>query len=148
MVEQEGRESKSQHRKDRPRIPKAQKPNFDWKKMKNPMMVEKGNKKKAPMAESVDYLQMQRHKREENFDKNGSTRQSHAVNWNREIEKDGMSKKEKFDIIKDRAKVLEEEANRMEQKVRLNHGSVDQAHQIDENIIESIKAKLALLDDI
>ena len=68
-------------------------------------------------------------------------------NWEAEINKfDG---EERINYMKEKARVIEEEAMRKEQY--LNHGEGSTAegrNEVNDMIIDSIKAKIALLDNI
>lgn len=62
-----------------------------------------------------------------------------------------MNNKDKYEYIKSQAKLLEEEADRKELMLKVNNNSEEQAKgtsEVNDYIIDSIKAKLSILDEM
>lgn len=58
---------------------------------------------------------------------------------------------EKFNYVLDQSQQIEESHNKQEQYLKIKHGnnvSVNQSQQLNNMLIDSIKAKVALLDEI
>lgn len=68
--------------------------------------------------------------------------------WKKDIKED-LSQQEKYEIIKDRAKQLEEVALRKEKMLQVtNGGTMKDSDQVNDMIFESIRAKLSILEEI
>ena len=100
-------------------------------------------------SKAVDYLQQRRAQRDES----GSIRKIQApTDWNNDLENENISNVEMAARIKSKAKRMETEARRQELLLSSVAGSsakgVDVEEDVNDMLIGSIKAKLALLDKI
>ena len=60
-----------------------------------------------------------------------------------------LSEKEKYEMIKEKAKAIEEDAKRREKILAVrSQNSVDDTIEVNDMLIDAIKAKLSILDDI
>ena len=99
------------------------------------------------MGVSCDWLKEQRMKRQEE-EKDGRVRGSPKSEWKKDINSTDLSKKEKYELVRERVRVLEETAKRKEQILAVTkNGTIDQNDQVNDMIYESIKAKLSILDE-
>ena len=106
--------------------------------------IPKPEDKKPP--QSVDWLKDQRLKREEE-QKQGQRRR--ANDWERHLQDQKLSEKEKYEMIKEKAKAIEEDAKRREKILAVrSQNSVDDTIEVNDMLIDAIKAKLSILDDI
>lgn len=68
--------------------------------------------------------------------------------WKQDIKGD-LSQQEKYELIKDRARQLEDMAMRKEKILKVTHGgTIKDSDQINDMIFESIRAKLSILEEI
>ena len=110
----------------------------------NPM---KPPPKEPRVGVSCDWLKEQRMKRQEE-EKDGRVRGSPKSEWKKDINSTDLSKKEKYELVRERVRVLEETAKRKEQILAVTkNGTIDQNDQVNDMIYESIKAKLSILDE-
>lgn len=100
----------------------------------------------------VDYL---RQMKEQHYDPNDPESVKHFQEkrslkntWKKEIT-DDLNQQQKYEIIKDRAKQLEEAALRKEKMLKVTHGgTIKDSDQVNDMIFESIRAKLSILEEI
>lgn len=84
------------------------------------------------------------HEEKEAHDKMATLRQS----WKKTMEGD-LSQQERYELIKDKAKALEEEALRKEQLLKYAQGgTMKDTDKVNDMIFESIRAKLSILEEI
>ena len=97
---------------------------------------------------SVDWLRLQRARREESG--NSGKRRRGLQEWEKELKDNALAHADKVELIKGKAKQLEESARRREQLARLQQSEMTMSEQneINDIYIESIKAKLAVLKNI
>lgn len=123
---------------------------INWKK-ENPL-APVPRKVRTP-TDQPDWLQKRRIKRQEkdqDADKNGDSKpyQDAYDSWKKNLRGD-MTNKEKYEMIKDKAKVLEENALMKEAVLKAQSGgSLKETDQVNDMIFESIKAKLSILEEI
>ena len=121
---------------------------FKPRKFKPNPMVPMPKEKKSPSA--ADYLGEQR-KLRDNYEKD----QLHedkpvAALWTKELQKDGLTQSEKAKIIQQKAVKVEQAARRKElllsQVNPANTRALELGEQTDEAMIETIKAKLSVIE--
>ena len=97
-------------------------------------------------APSVDWLKEQRLKREEEAKQGMKQR---AKDWERHLADQKLSEKERYELIKEKAKAIEADAKRRERILAVKSTSnVDDTVEVNDMLIDAIKAKLSILDDI
>lgn len=90
-----------------------------------------------------DYLSQIRQK----SNKNNKSQLYDIEQWQNEITKNKLTEKERMEYIKLKAAKMEEEMTRKERMAKVNNSpSMSEAKQINGLLVDSIKAKLALLD--
>jgi hypothetical protein len=112
-----------------------------WKE--NPMVP----KPKPPKeVHVVDWLQERRKVREEN--ENEGRTNSPLGTWKKEIQDSNLTQQEKYEIIREKTKQLEEDAHRKEKMITVaQSGTIQDRDKINDMIFESIKAKLNILEE-
>ena len=114
---------------------------FDWREKNRFTNIPKPEHK----FEKKDYLAERR-----NNQSNQSETRTEAkkkINWDSEMK--NLDGNEKVTHVKEKARVLEEEARKREQLLKYNNNDqVSGRNEINDMIIDSIKAKIALLDNI
>jgi hypothetical protein len=130
-----GSQTESADSVDRPKIIK--KPNWDFH---NPMLP-KPEVKRQPVK--VDWLGERRIKRGENNKDNLSTSQ----NWKQIAENDDLDDATKMQLLKERTRLLEENAGRKEQMSKVKGSTMESNVEVNEMLIDAIDAKLSLLDN-
>lgn len=69
--------------------------------------------------------------------------------WKKDVNQKNLNQQEKYELIKDKAKQLEENALRKEQMLKVTHGgTIKDSDQVNDLIFESIRAKLSILEEI
>lgn len=77
-----------------------------------------------------------------------SAKRSIVKTWKKDLTGD-LNQQQKYEIIKDKAKQLEEIAMRKEQMIKVKHGgTIKDSDQVNDMIFESIRAKLSILEEI
>eukprot|EP00357_Protocruzia_adherens_P002870 CAMPEP_0115011188 /NCGR_PEP_ID=MMETSP0216-20121206/23822_1 /TAXON_ID=223996 /ORGANISM="Protocruzia adherens, Strain Boccale" /LENGTH=538 /DNA_ID=CAMNT_0002379665 /DNA_START=107 /DNA_END=1723 /DNA_ORIENTATION=+ len=116
---------------------------------KNPMLPEE--KKDRREAIKVDYLREIRDKRERD-EKDGITKNYNDMKWETDLENNHLSKEEKLAKIKQKTDLIEGKARRNEDLLKISKGVNEKDLKVSEEVsdmyVESIKAKLALLDQL
>ena len=111
----------------------------------NPLKPKPKEKKEGKI---VDWLREQRLKHGQDTN---TTTQSPKPNhdWKKDIEKMELQGREKYDVILDKAKEFEEKAKRKQQIIGVSKGAtIEDIIELNDMYVESIKAKLELLNDI
>lgn len=114
-----------------------------WKE--NPMVP-----KPAPQREAkvVDWLQERRVKRDKQREDGYETRSSPTRGWQKEIEESNLNQQEKYELIKEKTKQLEEDARRKEEMINVARmGTIEDRDKINDMIFESIQAKLNIIKE-
>lgn len=114
-----------------------------WKE--NPMVPKPQPKKEIQV---VDWLMERRKKRDEEIKDGVDVKGSPVKNWTKEIETNQLNQQEKYDYIKEKTKLLEEEARRKEKIITIaKSGTIEDRDKVNDMIFESIKAKLSILEE-
>ena len=107
------------------------------------------NKKLKPLQKLPDYLtemRLEKIKKEER-NNNTSQRKYRHYNWNKMLKNGNFA--ENIQIIKQKTEHLEKQAKMSEKLLNSNFGNdVDLQHKVSNYLINAIKAKLSLLDNI
>lgn len=102
-------------------------------------------------VQSTDWLTDQRRKRAEDG-VSGSPMYNPPANWNKDLHNDQLSQRDKVERVKEKARVIEERAMQREQLLLLGvpttQGTVNDTIEVNDMLIDAIKAKLAILDEI
>lgn len=107
-------------------------------------------KPKSPRSsKDVDWLKEMRVKRQDN-EKDGNGKRPDNEDWNKVLNDEKLTPQERYELIKQKAKKIEENAQRKEQLLKANSNQIEpeQASQVNDMLIEAIKAKLAILDAV
>lgn len=113
----------------------------DWKKFHNPMLPKPETKKEGY---EVDWLAERRAKRE-NGDTKSKLNQSHG--WKSIADKDDLDENTKAQLLKSKARMLEENAQRKEQINKVQGATMEGTVEVNEMLIDAIESKLSLLDN-
>lgn len=130
---------------DRDNLSSVRKPkykDFDWREKNRFMEVPKPPKE----FKKIDYLTDMRTKKNNKDETRSENRGYH--NWDEELSK--YEGDDKIYHMKEKARMLEQEALKKEQLMKVHQGGDNTAdrNQVNDMIIDSIKAKIALLDNI
>ena len=116
-----------------------------------------------PTSEKKDYL---RELREARLEKSKKKREAlglgledddytvsnyEAQPWNQYLTNEKYSQKERFDLVREKARMIEENAKRKEQVITLRQRQtteVDDTLEVNDMLIDAVKAKLAILDQM
>lgn len=113
----------------------------DWKKFHNPMVPKPETKREG---HAVDWLAERRAKRD-NTDTKSRLNHSHA--WKTIAEMDNLDETDKAQLLKSKARLLEENAQRREQMNKLQGATMEGTVEVNEMLIDAIESKLSLLDN-
>lgn len=113
----------------------------DWKKFHNPMVPKPETKREGY---AVDWLAERRAKRD-NPDTKSKLNHSHA--WKTIAEMDNLDETDKAQLLKSKARLLEENAQRKEQMNKLQGATMEGTVEVNEMLIDAIESKLSLLDN-
>eukprot|EP00826_Nyctotherus_ovalis_P009449 TRINITY_DN12500_c0_g1_i10.p1 TRINITY_DN12500_c0_g1~~TRINITY_DN12500_c0_g1_i10.p1 ORF type:complete len:423 (-),score=173.64 TRINITY_DN12500_c0_g1_i10:91-1359(-) len=94
-------------------------------------------------AKVNDYLQELRYKRE----LNNEAAKSPNLDWHTDLKNDKLNSNEKYSLLMEKAKLIEEQARRKEQLLQVK-GQVDLNENVSDMFIDAIKAKLAILENL
>ena len=114
------------------------KPN--WKKFHNPM-IPKPEPKREPVK--VDWLAERRNKRGDDT----KSHMSHSQAWRTIADKHDLDDNSKAQLLKTKAKLLEEQAQRKEQMNKVKGSTMEGTVEVNEMLIDAIESKLSLLDN-
>jgi len=93
----------------------------------------------------VDYLQEQRKKRDQ---EGRSGIEQTKPDWKKEYDKMGLQGKEKYDVYLSKAKDFDNKAERKKKIIDVNNAaSIEDIIELNDMYVESIKAKLEILND-
>ena len=116
-----------------------------------------------PTSEKKDYL---RELREARLEKSRKKREAlglaieeddytvsnyEAQPWNQYLSNEKYSQKERFDLVREKARLIEENAKRKEKVITLRQKQateVDDTLEVNDMLIDAVKAKLAILDQM
>lgn len=115
-------------------------PKPNWKKFVNPMLP-KPEQKKEP--KKIDWLGDKRKQRQDQS--KNSLNQSQA--WKIISEKPDMDENTKVHLLKTKARLLEENAQRVEQMNKVRGSTMEGTVEVNELLINAIESKLSLLDN-
>ena len=107
------------------------------------------NKKHKPLPKLPDYLTEMRLEKIRNEDRNNNTsqRKYKPYNWDKMLKKGNLA--ENVELIKQKAERLEIQAKMEEKLLKTNTGyDVDLQQKVSNYLIDAIKAKLSILDNI
>jgi archaellin len=122
-------------------ISKPRYKNFDWREKNRFVDVPKPPKE----FKKLDYLSEMRTKKGTIDESRSEIRK--VNNWDEEVNK--FEGDDRITYMKGKARYLEQEALRKEQLMKVNQGdNADERNEVNNMIIDSIKAKIALLDNI
>lgn len=114
---------------------------FDWREKNRFVGVPKPEKEFV----KIDYLQEMRQRRGSTDDVKSEVRR--AYNWEEEVNK--FEGDDRINYMKEKARMIEEEALKKEQLMKVNKTDASEnRNEVNDLIIDSIKAKIALLDNI
>lgn len=112
----------------------------NWKKFNNPMLP-KPEEKRQPIK--VDWLAERRNKKDDQ-DKT-STHQNKF--WKGIVKNNNLDENSKAQLLKTKARMLEETAERKEQFNRIQGNTMEGTVEVNEMLIDAIESKLSLLDN-
>ena len=119
-------------------------------KIENPNLRSKSaNKKIKPLKKLPDYLTEMRMEKIKNEERNHNTsqRKYRAYNWDKMLKNGNLM--ENVELIKQKAEKLENEAKMNEKLLKTNNGNdVDLQQKVSNYLIDAIKAKISILDNI
>jgi hypothetical protein len=99
----------------------------------------------------IDWLKQRRVIREEDEKGGGiltSRRKKNLHNWNSVLSDDKLSGFQKAEIVRERAKMIQKNAEAMEKMLYVQGNSdVNEASKVNDMFIDAIEAKLAILDN-
>ena len=116
------------------------KPN--WKKFHNPMVPKPETKREGY---KVDWLAERRNKRENQDKESGRMHQSQT--WKNIAEMSDIDDNTKAQLLKSKARLLEENAQRREQINKVQGSTMEGTAEVNEMLINAIESKLSLLDN-
>ena len=129
---------------------KEEQNNINNRKNENPNMRSKSaNKKLKPLIKLPDYLTEMRLEKAKNEEKNHNTsqRKYRPYNWDTMLKKGNLV--ENVEIIKQKAEHLEKMAKMDEKLLNINNEKdVELQQKVSNYLIDAIKAKLSILDNI
>ena len=118
-------------------------------KYENPNLRSKSaNKKHKPLSKLPDYLTEMRLEKIKNEERNHNTSQAkyRGYNWDKMLKKGNLI--ENVEMIKQKAEVLENQAKMDEKLLNNNENDIDLQQKVSNCLIDAIKAKLSILDNI
>ena len=119
-------------------------------KIENPNLRSKSaNKKHKPLQKLPDYLTEMRLEKIKNGERNNNTsqRKYRPYNWDKMLKKGNLV--ENVEIIKQKAEHLENQAKMNEKLLNTNkENDIDLQQKVSNYLIDAIKAKLSILDNI
>ena len=128
---------------------KEEQSNINNHKIENPNLRSKSaNKKLKPLKKLPDYLTEMRLEKIKNEDRNHNTsqRKYRAYNWDKMLKNGNLV--ENVEMIKQKAENLENKAKMDEKLLNTNGNDVDLQQKVSNYLIDAIKAKLSILDNI
>ena len=128
---------------------KEEQSNINNHKIENPNLRSKSaNKKLKPLKKLPDYLTEMRLEKIKNEDRNHNTsqRKYRAYNWDKMLKNGNLV--ENVEMIKQKAENLENKAKMDEKLLNTNGNDVDLQKKVSNYLIDAIKAKLSILDNI
>ena len=118
----------------------------NYRKNENPNLRSKSaSKKHKPLSKLPDYLTEMRLKNDER-NHNTSQGKYRGYNWNKILKNGNLI--ENVEIIKQKAEILEKKAKMDEKLLNTNEMDVDLQKKVSGYLIDAIKAKLSILDNI
>lgn len=124
---------------------RSKKKKIVWKD--NPMRPKTPPKKEVKV---IDYLKEYQEKLHANDEENPDNADKYTLQktWKKDLKED-LNQQERYELIKDKAKMLEETALRKEKYLQVtNGGTMKDTDQVNDMIFESIRAKLSILEEI
>ena len=118
-------------------------------KIDNPNLRSKSaNKKHKPLKKLPDYLTEMRLEKIKNEERNHNTsqRKYRPYNWDKMLKSGNLA--ENVEVIKQKAEMLENQAKMKEKLLNNNENDVDLQQKVSNYLIDAIKAKLSILDNI
>ena len=113
----------------------------------NPLKPKPAEKREGKI---VDWLKEQRHKRSIDADYTAPTVSTKSYDWQKELEKKDLRGRDRYEIYLEKAKEFEEKAQRKQQLImsQKGGGSINDIIQVNDMYVESIKAKLEVLNGL
>ena len=118
-------------------------------KIENPNLRSKSaNKKHKPLKKLPDYLTEMRLEKIKNEERNHNTsqRKYRPYNWDKMLKSGNLA--ENVEVIKQKAEMLKTQAKMKEKLLNNNENDVDLQQKVSNYLIDAIKAKLSILDNI